>query len=102
MALIRGTTPTITFTFAKIDISEIEVAYLFIKQNDKDVIYRTIQDASVDESSISWTLTQRETLNLKEGITASIICDWRTNQGLRGRSNVFTTTVESSGKNGVI
>lgn len=33
MEIIRGTTPTIIFTFNEIDAADISVCYLLIKQN---------------------------------------------------------------------
>lgn len=102
MALIRGTTPTIKFTFSEIDIQQIEAAILFIKQMDRTVIEKDISTATVNEFDISWTLSQSETLSLAPNVSAKILCDWKTAEGLRGRSEVFLTQVESSGKNEVI
>lgn len=102
MAIIRGTTPTVQFVFSDVEAAQIEVAFLFIKQKNTPVIERDISTASSGDNYISWTLTQEETLALTESVTAKVVCDWRTFSGLRGRSEVFTANVESSGKNEVI
>lgn len=102
MAIIRGTTPTITFTFSSVEVSNIQVAYLFVQQIDQTLIEKDISAATVDENSLSWELTQEETLSLKDRSRVKIFCDWRLASGLRGRSEVFETTVDNSGKNEVI
>lgn len=102
MEIIRGTTPTVQFVFKDVEAAQIEVAFLIIKQKNMPVIERDISTSNTGENYISWTLTQEETLGLVEGIIAKVVCDWRTFQGLRGRSELFVANVESSGKNEVI
>ena len=97
MALIRGTTPTIVFTFKEVSISDIEYAYLRIKQRDTDIIERDITTATTGNDFISWKLTQAETLGLSTYTPAKIYCDWLLDDGTRGRSNVLSETVENSG-----
>ena len=105
MAIIRYTTPTIKFTFSEIDITDITVAFLVIKQNDKTAIERDISSAVVTntqaESSLAWTLTQEETKKLSKA-NVSIYCDWKLRDGTRGRSHVKTDSVEDTGKQEVI
>lgn len=102
MAIIRGTTPTIIFTFSQIRISDITVAYLVIKQSNKPLIEKDISEALIDETSISWKLTQEETLGLSANRESVIYCDWKLTDGTRGRSTVRTENTENSGKNEVI
>lgn len=102
MAIIRATTPTIIISFSTVDVSQIEVANLYIKQRGTAVITRDISTATVGESTISWTLTQAETLLLSEKSRALIVCDWLLSDGTRGRSYEVNETVENSGKNEVI
>lgn len=82
-------------------MGDINVAYLVIKQLNKVVIERDISTAVIGESSISWKLTQSETFLLKKS-NADIFCDWKLNDGTRGRSVAKTESVEDTGKNEVI
>ena len=106
MAIIRYTTPTVRFTFSEIDITDVTLAYLVIKQNGKSVVERDITSATVtntqSDKSIMWTLTQQETAKLSKGNDARIYCDWKLAGGTRGRSHVKSETVEDSGKSEVI
>ena len=101
MSIIRGTTPTIKFTFDQINTSDIVTAYLVIKQRGKSVIERDLPTATIETEFISWKLEQAETLKLSKS-DAEIICDWKLNDGTRGRSNAVTENVVDSGKLEVI
>ena len=99
--IIRGTTPTIKFTYADITVSAITTAILTVKQNGTDIITKDLTDATIGADYISWTLTQTETLSLgKTGVV--IVCDWVTTDGTRGRSNILNATIGEPGKNEVI
>lgn len=104
MAIVRGTTPTIIFTFQTIDVSDIDTAYLVLKQWDTAKITKDITSATVDSEAgtLSWTLTQTESLTLEVSKKCSIMCDWLTSDGTRGRSVEKTESVENPGKNEVI
>lgn len=102
MAIIKGTTPTIIFTFSEVDVAHITTAFLVIKQNDTVIIDKPITDAVIGEDSIEWKLTQLETLSLSENRMAEVCCDWKLADGTRGRSNKIEERVEKAGKNGVI
>ena len=104
MAIVRGTTPTIIFTFQTIDVDDIDTAFLVIKQWDSPKITKDITSATVDtdEGTLSWTLTQTESLALETTKKCSIMCDWLTSSGTRGRSVEKTESVENPGKNEVI
>ena len=49
-----------------------------------------------------WTLTQEESLQLDAKLNALLICDWKLNDGTRGRSQVLDVNVGNPGKNEVI
>lgn len=102
MAIIRGTTPTIIFTFSEINISDIVKAYIIIKQMGQIVIERDISTADQNADSLSWKLTQAETLSLAPMRQSEIYCDWVLNSGTRGRSKLHLENTENSGKNEVI
>ena len=89
--IIIGTTPTITYKFKVVDVSEITVAILTIKERGVNIIELGLSDATVGEDSLSWTLTQEETLQLA-GKTATMMLNWKTQDGTRGASEeVFIT-----------
>lgn len=84
--IIIGTTPTITYTFHIVSVQDILVAYLTIKLNDTVVVRKPLSDATIGENSLSWTLTQEETLALGTG-TATMMLNWKTQDGTRGASD---------------
>ena len=103
-SIIRGTTPTIRFTFQAVNVANITTAYMTVKQLAADVITREIDTAYIDatNNSIEWELTQEETLRLGIGRNACVMCDWKTADGVRGRSKVAEYMIAPSGKNEVI
>ena len=100
--IVRGTTPTIKFCYSTIDVNDITVAYLTIKQLKNTVIERDISTAFKDEHHIYWTLSQEETLLLSTKSSADVKCDWKTTLGLRGESHKRSFMVVNPGKDQVI
>ena len=89
--IIIGTTPTITYRFKVVDVSEITVAILTIKERGVNIIEKTLSDATIGEDSLSWTLTQEETLSIGAR-AATMMLNWVTEDGTRGASEqVFIT-----------
>ena len=112
MPIIRYTTPTLKFTFSDIDVTNITSAYLVIKQSGRAIIERDLTTANVvhsvlsrdgteTENYLSWLLTQTETSKLGK-TNCTIYCDWKLQDGTRGRSHLLSTAVEDSGKQEVI
>ena len=105
MAIIRYTTPTLKFTFSEVEVADIAAAFLIVKQGGKTIIERDIETAVVTntqtEKSLAWKLTQDETKKLSK-TQATIYCDWKLNDGTRGRSHVKTEQIEDTGKQEVI
>ena len=97
--IIRGTTPTIKYTFRTIKTSDITVAYLTIKSGEvtveKDLTY-----AIVEDGALSWTLSQEETLSLSGKATFRV--NYKTEAGLRGASVQTLITIEDNEKAEVI
>lgn len=100
--IIRGTTPTIKIKFSKVNPSEITEAYLCIKQYDSNVIEKDLSSASVDGDSLSFVLSQKDTLALKKQTIASIILDYMVNGITRYSSRRMDYNVVDPGKNEVI
>ena len=74
--MIRGTTPTYTFSLS-IDIGAIKDIWLTFKQElqlEKDIVLTKTLDSGVgyDGTTVSLTLTQEETLSFKENIPIEI------------------------------
>lgn len=58
---IRGTTPTHTFT-TDVDLSEATEVYVTYSQNDKVIVEKTINDATISETKLVVELSQKDTL----------------------------------------
>lgn len=84
--IIRGTTPTIEYTFKKVAVSDITTAIFTVKQHGEVLIERDLTTADVSEDSISWMLSQEECLTLELG-RAALMVNWLTGDGTRGASN---------------
>lgn len=101
MGIIRGTTPTIKYTFQTIQPEDIEVAYLTIEQCGTSRIEKSLSEAIVGTDNISWMLSQEDTLSLVVG-KVDCMCNWRKADGTRGASRVARITIEDNLKSGVI
>jgi len=93
--IIRGTTPTITFTFSDFDTSEIDEAVFVIKQGGNIILQRDLTEAYIDETTLSWNLSQEDSFLLNSALGGVIMCDWLLVNGIRGRSEVYTFCVDN-------
>lgn len=89
--IIIGTTPTITYKFKVVPVSSIVKAVLTIKERGVNIIEKTLSDATVGEDTLSWTLTQEETLSIGAK-SASMMLNWKLADGTRGASDVVLIT----------
>ena len=101
MDIISGTTPTLVFKFNEIRPQDIGQCYLLIKQNGQTVVEKTITDSVITTSSVSFTLTQTDTFALAMQSPTRIVLDWKTRDGVRGRSAIYECTIKSEGKSDV-
>lgn len=105
MEIIRGTTPTIEYTFRDIQADEIRQAYLTIIQGavilERDLSTATVV-VSESENKLTWTLTQEETLRFRDQAQAVVYLDWVTSDGTRGAGRTVQTGIAPTGKNEVI
>ena len=70
MQIIQGTTPTIVATVkSDIELSTVTELWFYISQSNRVIVDKTLEDVTIDteEKTISCTLTQQDTLNLKPG-----------------------------------
>ena len=102
--LQRGTTPTITMTYRAIDLSMITEAWMSIRQQGgaQCIVDRDLNSATVGENTLSWTLTQEETLRLLPLWSAEIQCRYLLSDGTAGASPIYRISVSDLLKEGVI
>lgn len=99
--IIRATTPTLKYTFRIINVSDIVSAYLTIKQDDRTIIEKSLQDATVGENSLSWMFTQQETLLMAMGKISAML-NWKLSDGTRGASRESLVSIMRNHKEEVI
>lgn len=99
--IIRGTTPTIKYTFKTVDPSTITAAYLTIT-NGATKLEKELDTATVDaqNKTISWKLSQTETLSLGDKVTSML--NWKLPDGTRGASHKANLFIECNLKEVVI
>ena len=82
--IIRGTTPTLKYTFSVITTADLTDAYLTVKKGGAVVVTKDLTAATVEQKALSWTLTQEETLSVSG--SAEIMLNWKAQDGTRGAS----------------
>ena len=97
-----GTTPTLRWRFKNIPIEEIEVAYLTIQQDSENIIEKTLGDAKIEGNTLLWTLTQEDTLKIKEDKSIFLQVRYRTRGGYSGKSPAYSEMGDKLLKGGVI
>lgn len=97
--IIRGTTPTLKYTFRTVDPTNFSVAYLTVT-NGSQTIEKDLSSATIEENAILWKFTQEETLALGDRITAML--NWKIPDGTRGASRIATILTERNLKEVVI
>jgi hypothetical protein len=100
--IMRGTTPTIRFTFSKVDVSEIEVLYVTAEQGGVILFEKTIDDATMGENYFDVHLSQDDTLAIDAKTKFSIQCRYRLTNGMAGGSKVYEIYGERVLREGVI
>lgn len=99
--IIIGTTPTITYKFKIVFPSDFRACILTIKCNGQILIEKTLADAEIGTDSVSWTLSQSETLSLGTRV-GKMMCNWVTQDGTRGASEITTIRGDTNHIAGVI
>ena len=99
-AIIKGTTPTIIYTFNEITVSNIVTAVLTIKNGSTITIEKTLEVATVGENSLSWKLSQEESLAVSGN--AEMMINWVLGDGTRGASKTTSVTFAPNHKEEVI
>ena len=75
--MIRGTTPTFTFTIVNetVDLTEAENVYVTIRQGSKEIT-KTGEDLEVAARTVNVFLNQEESLSLSETVQAEVQINW--------------------------
>ena len=81
--IVIGTTPTFIYTFKTISPSDITTAIFTVKSMGQIVIRKTFADAEIGEDTMSFTLSQEETLSIGTH-AATAMLNWVTEEGKRG------------------
>ena len=104
MVIWRGTTPTIQVVFKTVDPASITNAILTFYTNQGTVVEKNLTAAVVGATSISWTLSQQETLDIQSSgrMPLYVICNWLTSGGMRGVSVNDTVKFEKNPVNEVM
>ena len=98
--IIKGTTPTLVYTFNTVRVSDIRTAVLTIKRSGEIKVERDLTTATVGTDKLSWTLTQAETLAVDGN--AAIMLNWVTVDGIRGASKETAVRFSPNHKEEVI
>ncbi len=104
MVIWRGTTPTLQLVVKTVDPSTITDSRLSFYTAQETVVEKDLSTAEVSSDSISWTLTQEETLAIQSPgrMTLYAICNWLTSNGTRGVSNSDTVVFKNNPVNEVM
>lgn len=90
--MIRGTTPTHTFTFS-VDLSDVKDFVITYVQNGKIILEKKKSDCTISENKIVVTLTQEETLKFDHKTMVELQAKVLMTGGTVVASNIFTTNV---------
>ena len=101
MLIVKGTTPTILYTFSKIDPLTITDGRFVMKQGCATVVEIPFSDATVDAEGVSFTLTQEQSLKLRSGCKAKLMFDY-TMGSTRAQSTVAEAYIGEEGVDEVI
>lgn len=84
ITIALGTTPTILIKFKSVNPTDFVTADLTIKNRSGIVLTRHIDTAVIEETQISWKLTQKETLGFSTASSYTVMCNWLLADGTRG------------------
>lgn len=88
----RGTTPEYTFDIG-LDTSFLKVVRVLYSQNDNVVFVKTIEDCTLDGTTISVRLTQEDTFSLDSDLPVQIQIRVLTKGGQAHQTDVHTEDV---------
>lgn len=101
MDIIRGTTPSFVYTFSVVDVADITAAFFTVKQDGAVIITKDIIDAVVGTKTLTFELSQADTLKLAFP-ECKVMLNWKLTDGTRGASEERTIHVCDNQINEVI
>lgn len=105
-SIVRGTTPTIRFTYNNVQVSDFVAAYLTISQKDEVLIEKDISNSYInsEKNYIEWKLSQEETLLLESGdrYNVEVQCRFKLSDKIAGASRIYSMSAIDILKDGVI
>lgn len=90
--IVIGTTPTIIYKFNMVSPQDFVKAELTIEGHDSILLTKSMSDAEISDTQLSWKLSQSETLSLGTG-SRKMMCNWLTADGTRGASREESVNV---------
>ena len=100
--IVRGTTPTIQFTFKTVNVSQIAVAYLTIEQHGDLIVEKDLSEATVGNGYLEWILEQEDTLPIAYNVKLQIQCRYKLNDGTVYASRIYEVSPYDILKDGEI
>jgi len=98
--MIRGTTPTLTFTLP-FSTDEIDETYVTFAQHRMTKVEKTLDDCTLNGNKLSVKLTQKDTLAFESDTKVEIQLGIKSGQSVM-RSKIITVDAERILKNGEI
>ena len=100
--IVQYSTPTIIINFPTVNTANITEAYLVIKCAGATLLEKDLTAATVETKKVSWRLSQIDTGKLTPHTTVTVYCDWKLQDGTRGRSKTAEYGIVETGKAEVI
>lgn len=100
MTIIKGTTPTIQYAFETVQVTDITRAILTVKRGSDILIERDLSSAEIGTKTLSWKLTQEESLSVDGD--ATVMLNWKLSDGTRGATNKAVLVFTANDKDEVI
>ena len=75
--IARYTTPSISFKPRAVDVADVDEIFLVLKQNDKEIIRKSMTDATIVEDTFVWTFSQEETAALDRSVKCTAQIDYK-------------------------
>lgn len=100
--IIRGTTPTIIYNLDTVDVADITKAFLTIRAAGTVAVKKNLEEAAAGEKSLTWQLTQEETLMFGDGQKAKMMLNFKLTDGTRCASHEMELQFRGNHIEGVI
>lgn len=105
VSIVIGTTPTIIYKMRKVTTSVLVKADFTVQdRTNTTIISRSIDSATLNatDNTVSWKLTQQETLSLKASQQYTMMANWLTNDGTAGVTETAVVNIEKNHRKEVL